>query len=71
MRTNIDIDDRLLAEAMASGERTTKKQLVEDGLRALIRVRRQQQALKNLEGSGWDGDEGEIEGRWSWPSDPR
>lgn len=71
MRTNIDIDDQLLAEAMASGERTTKKQLVEDGLRALIRVRRQQQALKNLEGSGWDGDEDDIEARWSWPSDTR
>lgn len=71
MRTNIDIDDELLAEAMASGERTTKKQVVEDGLRALIRARRQQQALRNLDGIGWSGDMDEIEASWSWVDDDK
>lgn len=66
MRTNIEIDDELLAEAMASGSRTTKKQLVEDGLRALIRTRRQQAALKALDGIGWSGDHDEVRASWSW-----
>ena len=65
MRTNIEIDDELLAEAMASGSRTTKKQLVEDGLRALIRTRRQQAALKTLDGIGWSGDLDEVRASWS------
>jgi len=65
MRTNIELDDELLAEAMASGSRTTKKQLVEDGLRALIRTRRQQAALKTLDGIGWSGDLDEVRASWS------
>ena len=69
MRTNIDIDDELMAEAMATGSRTTKKQLVEDGLRALIRTRRQQAALRTLDGIGWSGDLDEVRASWSW-SDP-
>lgn len=41
MRTNIDIDDDLMAEAMrATGERT-KRAVVERGLRMLIQVKRQ------------------------------
>lgn len=67
MRTNIDIDDDLLAEAMAVGGAKTKKQTVEDGLRALIRARRQAQALRNLDGIGWDGDLEEI--RRGWPAE--
>lgn len=66
MRTNIDIDDELLTEAMASGDRTTKKQLVEDGLRALIRERRQKQALRELDGIGWNGNLEEIRNSWAW-----
>lgn len=66
MRTNIEIDDELLAEAMASGGGTTKKQLVEDGLRALIRTRKQQAALKSLHGIGWNGDLEEVRASWSW-----
>ena len=56
MRTNIEIDDELLAEAMTLGGQKTKRQAVEDGLRAFIRARRQDQAMKNLDGIGWDGD---------------
>ena len=45
MRTNIEIDDELLAEAMTLGGQKTKRQAVEDGLRAFIRARRQDQAM--------------------------
>jgi antitoxin ParD1/3/4 len=37
MRTNIVIDDKLMADVMASGEFKTKKEAVEEGLRLLKR----------------------------------
>lgn len=41
MRTNIDIDDALMAEAQKGSGHATKKQTVEDALRLMIRLRRQ------------------------------
>ena len=38
MRTNIDIDDELLAKAMRAGPYTTKKETVEAGLRLRLAV---------------------------------
>lgn len=56
MRTNIDIDDDLMRDAMrASGERT-KRAAVERGLRLLIEVRGQA-AIRRLRGKvKWTGD---------------
>ena len=56
MRTNIEIDDTLLASAMAASGQTTKRATVEEGLRTLVRVRRQAKALADLKGLGWKGD---------------
>jgi Arc/MetJ family transcription regulator len=42
MRTNIDIDDALMAEAQKVSGHATKKQTVENALRLMIRLRRQQ-----------------------------
>lgn len=56
MRTNIEIDDDLLAEAMAATGLRTKKAVVEEGLRTLTRLQRQVSALDALRGVGWDGD---------------
>jgi len=56
MRTNIDIDDALLAEAMAATGQSTKRATVEAALRTVVRLQRQRTALRNLEGIGWDGD---------------
>ena len=55
MRTNIDIDDRLLSEAMEALGLTTKKATVEEALRRLIRQHRQRQALAEMAGLGWEG----------------
>jgi len=56
MRTNIDIDDRLMKEAMRSGGARTKRATVEAGLRLLIQVR-QQAAIRRLRGKvSWEGD---------------
>jgi Arc/MetJ family transcription regulator len=56
MRTNIDIDDELLAEAMEITGRKTKKAAVEEALRRVIETHQRREALKNLEGIGWEGD---------------
>ena len=41
MRTNIDIDDTLMAEAQKASGQSTNKQTVEQALRLLIRLRQQ------------------------------
>jgi len=38
MRTNIDIDDELLAEAFSASHFRTKKELIHEALRAFIRL---------------------------------
>ncbi len=56
MRTNIDIDDGLLAEAMAATGLSTKKATVEEALRRLVRRHQRQAALSDMAGLGWEGD---------------
>ena len=56
MRTNIDIDDELLSQAMAAAGLSTKRATVEEGLRLLVRLRQQAKTLAELKGSGWEGD---------------
>jgi Arc/MetJ family transcription regulator len=56
MRTNIEIDDILLEEAMAATGLKTKKATVEEGLRKIVQFHRQREALKALRGMGWEGD---------------
>jgi len=56
MRTNIDIDDALLDEAMAATGLSTKKAVVEQALRQVVEQRRRRKALDALAGVGWEGD---------------
>ncbi len=60
MRTNIEIDDELLSQAMSAAGLSTKRATVEAGLRLLVRVRKQAKALAQLKGLGWDGDLDEM-----------
>jgi len=60
VRTNIEIDDELMSQAMAVTGLSTKRATVEEGLRLLVRVRQQVQALTELKGLGWEGDLDEI-----------
>jgi Arc/MetJ family transcription regulator len=60
MRTNIEIDDKLMAQAIKVTGLSTKRAVVEEGLRLLVRVRKQSQALKALRGLGWEGDLDEM-----------
>jgi Arc/MetJ family transcription regulator len=60
MRTNIEIDDELLSQAMRAAGLSTKRATVEEGLRLLVRVRAQVEALAELKGVGWEGDLDEM-----------
>jgi len=56
MRTNIDIDDRLMERAMKSTGARTKRAAVEAGLRLLIQTRAQT-SIRKLRGKvRWEGD---------------
>jgi Arc/MetJ family transcription regulator len=56
MRTNIDIDDDLMREAMKASGETTKRAAVERGLRLLIDTRAQS-GIRRLRGKiKWRGD---------------
>jgi Arc/MetJ family transcription regulator len=56
MRTNIDIDDALMEEALRRSGAPTKRAAVEEGLRLLIQTRRQG-GLRRLRGKvRWQGD---------------
>jgi Arc/MetJ family transcription regulator len=53
-RTNIDIDDDLMAKTMQATGTKTKKAAVEEAMRRTVRNGELQQALKRLRGIGWD-----------------
>lgn len=67
MRTNIDIDDELMARVLAAGPFKTKKEAVEAGLRMLERQAAYREILK-WRGKlrwGWD-DEERLNGEPNW-----
>jgi Arc/MetJ family transcription regulator len=56
MRTNIVIDDKLMTDALSVSGLKTKKEAVEEGLKALIRLRKQAN-IRSLRGKlNWDGN---------------
>jgi Arc/MetJ family transcription regulator len=60
MRTNIEIDDKLMKEAMRSAKTKTKRETVEAGLRMLVRLKRQE-GIRRLRGKvKWEGDLDEL-----------
>jgi Arc/MetJ family transcription regulator len=56
MRTNIDIDDMLMAQAQKASGHTTKKQTVEEALRLLASLRRQQEVDSAFGKYPWRGN---------------
>jgi Arc/MetJ family transcription regulator len=62
MRTNIVIDDELMAKALKASGLQTKKEAVEQGLKLLIRLKAQQ-GIRELRGKvKWEGDLDEMRG---------
>ena len=60
-RTNIAIDDELMSKAMAATGLRTKKAVVEEALKLLVRLRAQRSILE-LEGklTSWEGSIDEM-----------
>ncbi|MCC6474580.1 MAG: type II toxin-antitoxin system VapB family antitoxin [Burkholderiales bacterium] len=56
MRTNIVIDDKLMAEAMRAGRFKTKREAVEAGLRRLVAANRYQRMIELFGRVEWEGD---------------
>ena len=56
MRTNIDIDDDLMARAQKVTGLATKKAAVEEGLRLLVRLKEPEEVLKLAGQVRWQGD---------------
>lgn len=56
MRTNIVIDDKLMADALKATGLQTKREAVEEGLRVLIKLKKQAD-IRSLRGKlTWEGD---------------
>ena len=56
MRTNIEIDDRLMKDTLRATGLKTKREAVELGLRTLLLLR-QQERIRQLRGKiPWEGD---------------
>jgi Arc/MetJ family transcription regulator len=56
MRTNIEIDDALMADTLAATGLKTKREAVELGLRTLLRLRRQEEIRRYRDKLTWEGD---------------
>ena len=56
MRTKVEIDNDLVAEAMAVFGLKTKRAVVEEALRRAMRQAKRRQAIEELRGIGWEGD---------------
>jgi Arc/MetJ family transcription regulator len=63
VRTNIEIDDELMARAMELSGLRTKRAVVEAGLRALIERRSRQLLRESFGKYPWEGDLDQMRGR--------
>jgi Arc/MetJ family transcription regulator len=55
-RTNIELDDQLVAEVMRRYGVATKREAVDLALRRLVGVPLTREFLQSLKGVGWGGD---------------
>ena len=56
VRTNIDIDDSLIEEAMRRYGLSSKRAAVDLALRRLVGEAMDRQEALGMEGAGWEGD---------------
>jgi Arc/MetJ family transcription regulator len=60
MRTNIVIDDKLMRDALRASGLKTKREAVEEALRTLVRLKRQEEIRKFRGKLAWSGDVDEM-----------
>ena len=63
MRTNIEIDDKLIKEAMKISKLKSKKELVNHALEELIRLHKREKMLSLFGKVKWEGNLDEMRGR--------
>lgn len=56
MRTNVEIDDKLMVSALQLTGLPTKRAAIERGLELLVQKHSRAQAITQSAGIGWDGD---------------
>ena len=56
MRTNIEIDDKLMKDALRATGAKTKREVVELGLKTLVQLRAQDKARELKGRITWEGD---------------
>lgn len=56
MRTNIDLDDKLIEEAMSFGKIKTKKKLIEEALISYIKLQKRLALIESFSNIEWEGD---------------
>ncbi len=66
-RTNIEIDDALVARVMRRYGLKTKRAAVDLALRRLALEPMSREEMLSLEGSGWEGDLDEMRLAWHSP----
>lgn len=64
-RTNIEIDEDLVAEAMERYGTRTMRETVDLALRSLVGERMSTAQVLALRGSGWEGDLDELRAGWA------
>ena len=60
MRTNIEIDDKLMADALKASGAKTKRETVEEALRLLVRTHGQRRIRKYRGKLKWEGSLNEM-----------
>ena len=60
MRTNIEIDDQLMSDALRATGARTKREAVELGLKTLVQLRAQEKARELRGKITWEGDLDEL-----------
>jgi Arc/MetJ family transcription regulator len=60
MRRNIVIDDKLMRDALRASGLKTKREVVEEGLRTLLRLKRQEEIRRFRGKVAWKGDLDEM-----------
>jgi Arc/MetJ family transcription regulator len=65
MRTNLEIDDELMRQAMEATGLKTKKATIEQALQQVVLNHRRRQGIESLRGIGWKGDLDAMREGWT------
>lgn len=70
MRTNVHLDDKLIASALRLTGLPTKRAAIERGLELLVEKHSRLLAISSSAGIGWSGDLDDLRDRDQGPREP-